>query len=269
MTDAKTSPESVVFDRAAGFYDETRGFPPGEEKAIAALMARAGDLKPTSRVLEVGIGTGRISLPLAAHVNAVYGVDLSRPMMARLREKQRSERIGLAEADAVRLPFPDKTFDAVLAVHVFHLIPAWQAALREVARVLRPGAPMIRSGGGDHHSWSALWDAWRVAVPGSERSQNVGLAHDKTETFLEDEGWRPLMEPYEHKYVVMQSPQLFLERLEQRAWSSLWRLTDEELARGVAAVRAAIDSLYDDPRRSLEIQARFVVRTYLPPVEAT
>jgi ubiquinone/menaquinone biosynthesis C-methylase UbiE len=68
--------DSVVFDRAASFYDETRGFPPGEERSIAALISRVGHLGPDSRVFEIGIGTGRIALPLARHVRAVYGIDL-------------------------------------------------------------------------------------------------------------------------------------------------------------------------------------------------
>jgi hypothetical protein len=45
--------QSVVFDRAADYYDETRGFPPGEETGAAAQFAQAGNLTRQSRVLEV------------------------------------------------------------------------------------------------------------------------------------------------------------------------------------------------------------------------
>ena len=48
---------SVAFDRAAEYYDQTRGYPPGEEKGVAAIIAQAGNLKADSRVLEIGIGT--------------------------------------------------------------------------------------------------------------------------------------------------------------------------------------------------------------------
>ena len=59
--------DSVAFDRAAGYYDNTRGFPAGVEGEIGALMAQAGDLSSASRVLEIGVGTGRIALPVAPH----------------------------------------------------------------------------------------------------------------------------------------------------------------------------------------------------------
>jgi hypothetical protein len=66
-------PDSVTFNQAADFYDETRGFPPGEEAHVGALVARAGQLTRTSRVLEVGIGTGcpwrRMSVPCWALIS--------------------------------------------------------------------------------------------------------------------------------------------------------------------------------------------------------
>lgn len=45
---------SIAFDRAVGFYDQTRGFPPGQERRVAALFVRAGELDRSSYVLEIG-----------------------------------------------------------------------------------------------------------------------------------------------------------------------------------------------------------------------
>src|SRR3954468_5578760 len=111
--------ESVAFDRAADYYDRTRGFPPGVERDVAALMARVGVLTAASRVLEIGVGTGRIALPLAPHVRAYVGIDLARAMMDRLHAKRAGEPIYLTQGDVTRLPFPNAAFDAVIAVHVF------------------------------------------------------------------------------------------------------------------------------------------------------
>ncbi|MBN2305526.1 MAG: class I SAM-dependent methyltransferase, partial [Anaerolineae bacterium] len=97
-------PESVAFDRAADYYDETRGFPPDQQPPIAALIARAANLTRASRVIEVGIGTGRIALPLAEHVRAITGIDLARPMLNRLRAKRTAEPVHIAQGDITRLP---------------------------------------------------------------------------------------------------------------------------------------------------------------------
>ena len=139
--------QSIAFDRAATYYDDTRGVPPGVDQDAAHTIVRAGKLTPTSRVLEIGVGTGRIALPLAEHVDTVYGLDLSRPMMLRLQTKQSDEPIYLVQGDATRLPFADHSFDAVVAVHVFHLIPNWQAVIAELGRVLKPSAPVLEAFG--------------------------------------------------------------------------------------------------------------------------
>lgn len=52
------SDQSITFDGAVGYYDQTRGFPPGEEQGVAALFVQAGRLGRTSCVLEIGWGPG-------------------------------------------------------------------------------------------------------------------------------------------------------------------------------------------------------------------
>ncbi len=108
--------ESVVFDRAADYYDQTRGFPPGEDKHVAALLARVGNWNKQSRVLEIAVGTGRIAAPLASLVAEMVGVDLSLAMMARVRTKPAGDSIRLAQADVTRLPFGDRSVDGASPV---------------------------------------------------------------------------------------------------------------------------------------------------------
>ena len=78
---------------AATYDDETDVFGPGDVDATVDLLAElAGD----GRALELGIGTGRIGLPLAARGVPVQGIELSRAMAARLpRHRFASRREGL------------------------------------------------------------------------------------------------------------------------------------------------------------------------------
>jgi len=127
--------DSLSFDRAAGFYDQTRSIPePIVRQGVQAILGLTGQ---AARILDVGTGTGRISIPLLEAGADLVGCDLSVPMLRRLQAKAPAARI--LQADATRLPFPTSQFDAVLTVHVLHLIAGWQEALREFRRLLRPG----------------------------------------------------------------------------------------------------------------------------------
>jgi ubiquinone/menaquinone biosynthesis C-methylase UbiE len=137
-------PKSVSFDRAAGYYDRTRAVPDELlERIIAALLA---ELPRSGRCLEIGIGTGRIALPVAERGVRLVGVDISLEMLRRLVDNAGGSPPPVAQADATRLPFRNQTFASVVAVHVLHLIPAWRDAVAEVMRVLEPGGVIAVSG---------------------------------------------------------------------------------------------------------------------------
>lgn len=255
---------SVAFDRAADYYDRTRGFPPGVEQAAGKLMVEAGQLSAASRVLEVGVGTGRIALPVAPHVGAYYGVDLARPMLDRLVAKRGNEPVYPLLGDATLLPFADGAFDAVIAVHIFHLIPAWSNALSEVRRVLRPTAPLL-------HGWNArlahdaLQAAWDKATDESV-TVNGKVSTDWRRNFLAESGWREVGATQTYAYTVQRAPQEFYDSMAQRYFSSTWRMSEEQLERGLAAVREYIRHHYDDPTQPETLDASFHVQAYLPPV---
>lgn len=136
---------SISFDRIADRYDATRGFPSDVGERVAAALAHEAALTPGARLLEIGVGTGRIALPVAAYVSDMcyVGVDISRDMMATLRHKDRSGAIALLQADATQLPLADRSFDAALIVHVLHLVSDAEDTLAEVWRVLRPRGVLL------------------------------------------------------------------------------------------------------------------------------
>jgi SAM-dependent methyltransferase len=87
-------------DRMADLYDELPTHPPDADAAVACLAALA-DGGPA---LELGIGTGRIALPLAGRDVAVTGVDASEAMVAKLREKPHGGRIPVTIGDFADVP---------------------------------------------------------------------------------------------------------------------------------------------------------------------
>ncbi|MGQ9908314.1 MAG: class I SAM-dependent methyltransferase [Candidatus Flexifilum sp.] len=258
-----TSGASVNFDRAADYYDETRGFPPGVETEAAAVFARAGGMTAESRVLEIGIGTGRIALPLARHIRAMHGVDISAGMLARLMAKRTTEIVHPVIGDATRLPYPAGAFDAVVAVHVFHLIPNWRDALREVARVLKPGAPLV-------HAWGAravhyrLEDLWQQTLQLGSALRG-SIPPGEVETFIVDAGWTPAGAELHLRYTVERSPRAFIDTLRERKWSHTWVMSDEKLNDAVARMTLRAQAEFGDLDRPIPIEQTVRVQAYLPP----
>jgi len=137
----------VSFDRAASFYDTTRQFSAHSAARIVELLT--AELEGRGRCLEIGVGTGRIALPVAEAGIPLVGVDLSRQMLARLVEKTGGRApFPLAVADATKLPFGDGALGGAYAAHVLHLVPPWRDAVRELVRVVKPGGVVLVDVGG-------------------------------------------------------------------------------------------------------------------------
>lgn len=92
--------------------------------------------KPWPRVLNAGAGQGSFSTRLEERGFRVTSVDSSPEALALLRERVRGE---VVEADVTQLPFADDSFDAAVLGEVLEHVPDDAGALREVARVTRPG----------------------------------------------------------------------------------------------------------------------------------
>jgi SAM-dependent methyltransferase len=109
-------------------------------------LRRAGAL----RVLDVGCGAGRNAIPLARLGWHVVGVDLSWPMLLAAAERIRAESLGdrlrIVLAPMGQIPARDDSFDFVIAHGVWNLARSsaeFRGALRETARVARPGAALF------------------------------------------------------------------------------------------------------------------------------
>ncbi|MBC7870462.1 MAG: class I SAM-dependent methyltransferase [Chitinophagaceae bacterium] len=254
--------ESVNFDRAADYYDATRGFPAREEVNIAQFIYEAGELSKENKVLEVGIGTGRIALPLARKVRQIFGADLSTEMMGRLRQKQTDEAIYLTQADATRLPISENTFDAVVVVHVFHLVSDVNAVLSELARVLRPGGKLIHCWNRDDDArWFKVRESWKSAVINRRRGS---LEWDNFDALIQKAGWLPVGNTQKYNFVTTRVPTTILEGFQNRIWSATWDISDDDLAQGSAAIQEALVTTYDEPTVPLEVREAFNLQVYTP-----
>jgi ubiquinone/menaquinone biosynthesis C-methylase UbiE len=232
---------SIVFDRAASFYDQTRGLPKEIERWLAQVVHDQAGLRAGSNVLEIGVGTGRIALPIMRMQNHRYvGIDLSRSMMNVLRAKAETLPIALVQADVTQLPFGDHTFDAVVAVHVFHLISGWEQALAEVERVLRTGGMLLH--GFTQYAIDApireLWFTMAAYATVLQDQPRAGLLErDEIEAHLEQHFGTPQVYA-SPVWSNIQTAHEVIDQFEARIWSATWSLSDEALSQTVEEGRS-------------------------------
>lgn len=95
-------------------------------------------------VLECACGTGMISRAIARNAGRLVATDFSEGMLAQAKRKCGAYgNIEFAKADIMDLPYPDGSFDKVVAGNVIHLLDDPQAALKELRRVCRPDGELI------------------------------------------------------------------------------------------------------------------------------
>ncbi|GIJ76179.1 Methyltransferase domain-containing protein [Micromonospora phaseoli] len=156
--------------------DDDSDFETASARLTDLMIERVG-ARPGERVLDVGCGLGWPGVRLAKTSGAeLVGVSVSEQDVRLANERARAEavsdRVGFERADMLALPFPDDSFDHAMAfesiVHVHDRV----RALREIARVVRPGGRVVLTDftvkeGPDGRSDQTLvkvYDSWRVAA---------------------------------------------------------------------------------------------------------
>lgn len=215
---------SVVFDRAADYYDETRALPAEVQTKVVGLLTE--ELTGRGNCLEIGVGTGRFALPLSAAGIPLTGIDLSEPMMRRLvANAGGNSPVLLAQADATALPFRDGSFGGAFAVHVLHLIPDWKTAVRELVRVVKPGGVLLIDLGTSSSDQKDLES--RLAVMAGKRLR-VGVTDvEPLDEVLGEMGARKRALP-EITFETTRPPSWFIKKLRQNQFSFTWSLNDYE-----------------------------------------
>lgn len=133
------------YDRISRFYDYTEGI--FEKKSINIALEHL-NIKEGEVVLEIGFGTGNALIKMAECIGKsglVYGIDISPKMLERAKRKIKKwgflNRVRLICRDAIKLPYPDKKFNAVFLSFTLELFdtPEIPEILKEIRRVLKTG----------------------------------------------------------------------------------------------------------------------------------
>jgi demethylmenaquinone methyltransferase / 2-methoxy-6-polyprenyl-1,4-benzoquinol methylase len=145
---AERDPAAVqaMFDRLAGRYDLLNTIlSAGGDGRWRRLTARAAGLGAEGRALDVACGSGKLTSALRAHAHARGGLVVGLDFSARMLCKARASAPGQAyvRGDALRLPFPEATFDAVTIAFGLRNLADPELGLREMCRVLKPGGTAL------------------------------------------------------------------------------------------------------------------------------
>lgn len=240
---------TISFDRVSDVYDSTRGLPPGISEQVTDTILNIVSPTSETKFFEIGVGTGRIAIPIAKRGYSYTGIDISEKMLAELHRKLEgiSHRLTAVKGDATALQFPDNSFDVGLTVHVFHLVSAWKQALSEIRRVLKPGSPYLYTHGTIEsistnlnnnqgrltfqQRWEDIIASYGYPLP------RYGATEEEVLTELRTQG-ASLETVIAAQWKWELTVQTLLEHYQNRVYRHSWHLTDDLFAKAFDDLRA-------------------------------
>ena len=228
----------VDYDKQSAVYDAGRSLTP---EATATWMAHArihlrGDV---TRLLDLGVGTGRFSAHLAdAFESEVVGVEPSAGMLAQAATKPHP-RVRLLRGRAEELPLANATFDGAWLSNVIHHFDDMDAAARELRRVVLPEGPVMIRGAFAGRPIPSLYRYF----PSTEKTVSTFPALSDVIGAFEHAGFT-LFSTERVEQLLARSLSEMVERIKLRADTTLELLPDDEFEAGVAAM--AMDARTND-----------------------
>lgn len=258
----------MSFTRVAAAYDRTRYHPPEVSGRIATAIVeaveRAGPNDP--RFIEIGVGSGRVAMPIVARGYRYVGVDVSEEMLAQFRAKFAgvSTKVSLIVADARNLPVRKGEFDAAIAVHVLHLVEPWEGAVKELIRVVRPGGVIIegwdeiRDFGVEaeiNEKWKQLLRDFKVRIPEGRRRKRAR----EVAKFLRAYG-QVGKEQLVAEWTQDRTPRDALEGIADRLYSHTWDIPSPVHRETCASLLAWAEQRFEDLDKPYKVKLAFTIR---------
>jgi 2-polyprenyl-6-hydroxyphenyl methylase/3-demethylubiquinone-9 3-methyltransferase len=168
---AEVKIDNALYDRLGEDWYEARDNPVALLRAesrwrnpwvIDRLRRLRAELGEGPRVLDIATGGGFLANALAQEGFEVVGVDQSEDSLAVARSRDKTRSVEYRHADALMLPFPDASFDAVCLMDFLEHVEDPEAAIAEATRVLRPGGLVF------FHTFNRTWISWLVVIRGVE-----------------------------------------------------------------------------------------------------
>jgi len=135
-------------------------------RRLAPLIIDFAGIAGAGRVLDVGCGTGNLSLALAADpgIGSVVGLDFASVYVDHARRQTTDPRVSFQTGDACAMPFENGSFDHALSMLVLGFIPAADQAVREMRRVTRPGGTVAAASWDSRGGFVAFRMVWDTAA---------------------------------------------------------------------------------------------------------
>ena len=146
MDDAiRQKKERAIWDKQAPGYDK-RNLKVYEDAYDLSIQKTRAVLSPDQKVLEIGCGTGILSLGIAPFVRSIIATDISPEMISVAKSKAESLSITNVEfrvCDGYALPYDSEDFDVVLLFNILHFVKEPNILLYEAHRLLKPSGYLV------------------------------------------------------------------------------------------------------------------------------
>lgn len=237
--------------------------------SIAARMVEHGHVDASSKVLDVGTGTGLITRTAGQRSNHVLGIDQSAGMLARARQRAQldglSDRVRFAAMDAEALDLADASFDVVLCLYVIRHLPDPAAAVAEMKRVLKRGGRAVIATGARPHLGTLAGAKDGLSIGTDRLLEKVGrraLAPTHLRRFLEQQDIRVVQHHAAHTSVDIATllKNAGFSSVRRHWWSKRYELSPNEfwMVQSVfdSTARAMLTSL--DPELVTGIKEKYL-----------